>query len=86
MGVPWNTNDLYFDGQGRLVIKNLELSKAILEGMGPGQGLQIKIDDATLAALQSSLPSPGPTSPGPWPSPPDVICGCKIVGTPLLRP
>lgn len=73
----WNTNDLDFDDQGRMIIKNVELAQRILARVNPSDFLPVLIDKPVMTIIL------GPTGSGsgtPHPDPPDALCDCGLAG------
>ena len=66
--VTWNTKDIDFDAEGRLVIKNPELIQAIRDRMRDARRLTI-------------LTNP---QPNPVPDPPNDMCGCIAAPDPRV--
>jgi hypothetical protein len=75
MSRSWNTEDLDFDAEGRLVIKNPDLVQMIAEKLDAPGGLVVR----TLPGPVATFPLPGVPIPQPIPSPtPDSMCECVV--------
>ncbi len=87
----WNTDDLYFDRNGRLVVKNAKLARAIARAVNDQGGITVHVaypGDSMALAVPRFPPKPMPPFPPlpPETDCPDMICGLDLNLVVVRRP
>jgi hypothetical protein len=76
----WNTDDLYFDRNGRLVVRNAALAKAIARAVSEQGGIVMQFAYSEDGDIPEPVPGKIPRPPvPPWPNVcPDLLCDKEL--------